>query len=323
MELSHCRLHGAAMGQQIHNHSEMTEKTNAIKDYLWRKKMYLMGRFFPKKLAEYKYRSCFGKSLNWDNPQTIDEKINWAKFNTDTTAWSQLADKYAVRKFVEQRGFKDALVTLYGKWERVEDIDWDSLPDSFVMKMNNGSGDVMICRDKSTFDIAGCKRHFAALMKKKFGYEMSEPHYNRIKPCVIAEELLDSTAQSLPSTSMIDYKFFAFDGKPAYVLVCLNRSGHSVELAVYDMDWHLHPEFSVPTSDCIIHTEPMPQPKAFGRMADMAAKLSEGFPFVRVDLYETGGKPYFGEMTFTPAGGFLHRYTEEFRRILGDKYKLK
>lgn len=300
----------------------MSTNTNAVKDFLWRKKMYVMGRFFPKKLAEYKYRSCFGKPLNWDNPQTIDEKINWAKFHADTSEWPTLADKYAVRTFVEQRGFKDALVTLYGKWDSVDDIEWDRLPDSFAMKMNNGSGDVRICKDKATFDIGECKRHFAKLMKTKFGYDLCEPHYNKIKPCIIAEELLDSSRQSLPSTSLVDYKFLAFDGKPAYILVCLNRAGHDVELALYDLDWNFHPEYSIPTEHCLLHENPLPRPKALDEMTRMAARLSDGFPFVRVDLYEIGGKPYFGEMTFTPAGGFLDYFTEEFRKILGGKYTL-
>lgn len=297
-------------------------ESNTIKEFLWRQKIYFMGRFFPKNLAEYRYKESFGKKLNWDNPQTIDEKINWTKFNTDTSLWSELADKYAVRRFVEQRGLKDTLVGLYGKWDNVDDIDWNNLPSTFVMKMNNGSGDVVICKDKHTLDVEKCKQHFGKLMSSKFGYAMCEPHYNHIKPCIIAEQLLDYKQQSLPSTSLVDYKFFAFDGKVTYVLVCLNRKGHKVELAVYDLDWNFHPEYSIETEMCPLHHEPLPRPMALDEMVKIASRLSEGMPFVRVDLYEIAGKPYFGEMTFTPAGGFLYYFTEEFRHKLGDYYKI-
>ena len=298
-------------------------RNNSLKNAIWQLKIYVLGHFFPKKLVEYRFRSIYKRNIDWKHPQTIDEKINWAKFNTDTSEWTRLADKYEVRKYVRQRGLEDALVPLYGKWKSVEDINWESLPSQFVMKMNNGSGDVMICTDKKHFDVEQCKRHFLKLLKGKFGFEMGEPHYNKIKPLVIAEALLDKHCQSLPSTSLVDYKFFCFDGKPAYVLVCLNRVGHDLELAVYDLEWNFHPEYSVSSEHCVLHNEPLPRPLAFAEMTGMAARLSEGFPFVRVDLYEVGGKPYFGEMTFTPAAGFMYYFTSEFNRILGDKYILK
>ena len=111
----------------------------------------------------------------------------------------------------------------------------------------------------------------------------------------------------------------SFDGRPAYVWVCFNRTSHSTDVAVYDLDWNFHPEFSISTSHYKLCTKTLPRPKALDEMVQMASVLSKGFPFVRVDLYEVGGKPYFGEMTFTPAAGFNTFFSYEFQMVLGNK----
>ena len=295
----------------------------SIRESLWRLKIYILGHYFPKKLVEYRYKDVYGRSLNWNNPQTLDEKVNWSKFYSDTSAWVRLADKYAVREFVKDRGLAESLVQLYGKWNRAEDIDWASLPDKFIMKVNNGSGDVIKCDDKQRLDIPQCVKRLKKQMACSLGYDMGEPHYTRIKPCIIAEQLLDYTHQAFPSTSMIDYKIFSFDGEPAFVQVCLNRRGHVIEIAIYDTDWNFHPEYSVVTKDCLIYNRPLPKPKALPEMLRMASVLSKGFPFVRVDLYEVNDKPYFGEMTFTPAAGFISNFSADFQMLLGSKFRLK
>ena len=189
--------------------------------------------------------------------------------------------------------------------------------------MNNGSGDVIKCDDKQRLDIPKCVKRLKKQMACSLGYDIGEPHYNRIKPCIIAEQLLDYTHQAFPSTSMIDYKIFSFDGEPAFVQVCLNRRGHVIEIAIYDTDWNFHPEYSVVTKDCLIYNRPLPKPKALPEMLRMASVLSKGFPFVRVDLYEVNDKPYFGEMTFTPAAGFISNFSADFQMLLGSKFRLK
>ena len=109
-----------------------------IKKFLWNIKIYILGHYFPKQLIEYRFKGVYNRKFDWNNPQTFDEKVNWSKLMADTTEWPHLADKYAVRKFVEEKGYADSLVTLYGKWDKVEDIDWSKLPDRFVIKVNNG-----------------------------------------------------------------------------------------------------------------------------------------------------------------------------------------
>lgn len=290
-----------------------------IKDILWKIKMTFLGHFFPKKVIDYRFYDAYGRFINWNFPQSLDEKINWLKIYSDTSLWSNLADKYEVRKYVSERGFSDSLVKLYGKWDKVEDIDWNSLPNHFIIKTNNGSGDVIKCYNKNTFDYQKNIKTLKKLLHLKFGYDMGEQQYAKIRPCIIAEELLDSNNQAFKSDSLIDYKFLSFNGKPTYIWVCFNRTHHSTDVAVYDLDWHFHPEFSVSTSHYKLCTKPLPRPKALEEMLHMASVLSKGFPFVRVDLYEVGGKAYFGEMTFTPAAGFNTFFSNNFQMILGKK----
>lgn len=290
-----------------------------IKDILWKIKMTFLGHFFPKKVIDYRFYDAYGRFINWNSPKSLDEKINWLKIYSDTSLWPILADKYEVRKYVSERGFSDSLVKLYGKWDKVEDIDWNSLPNHFIIKTNNGSGDVIKCYNKNTFDYQKSIKTLKKLLHLKFGYDMGEQQYAKIRPCIIAEELLDSNNQAFKSDSLIDYKFLSFNGKPTYIWVCFNRTHHSTDVAVYDLEWHFHPEFSVSTSHYKLCTKPLPRPKALEEMLLMASVLSKGFPFVRVDLYEVGGKAYFGEMTFTPAAGFNTFFSNKFQMILGKK----
>ena len=281
-----------------------------------------LGEYFPKTLATIRYRRIFGKKLNWDNPTNLNEKINWLKFYSDTSQWSILADKYLVREYIEQKGLGDILVKLYGKWDDVEHIEWEKLPDSFVLKMNNGSGDIIVCRDKSSLDIEAIKKLFKNLIKKTYGYTTAEPHYSFMKPCIIAEELLSPVNQATPSTSIIDYKIWCFDGKPECVWACRNREKMTVEVASYDLDWNHHPEHSIYTGHYMKSTIPFNRPKSLDRMLEVASILSEGFPQVRVDLYEVDDKVYFGELTFTSNFGMMEFYTDEYLEYLGSKVNL-
>jgi len=211
------------------------------------------------------------------------------------------------------------LVKLYGKWDRAEQIDWQALPQQFVMKANNGSGDILICTDKSKVNTELETRKFNKILRSRFGYKMAEPHYNKIPPCIIAEELLDIKKQPIKSSSLIDYKIWAFNGKPAYIWACYDRDEHSVQVGVYDLDWIFHPEHSVETRHYKIAKKQLPRPVTLDKMLEAAAILSKGFPQVRVDLYEVDGKAYFGELTFTSNGGFNNFYTDGFLKELGDQ----
>lgn len=284
-----------------------------VRDHLFN----MMAHCAPRKFAGVLYKRAFHRPLNWSDPQDINEKINWLKFYGDTSLWTQLADKYCVREYVQERGLADLLIPLYGHWDQVEEIDWKSLPAQFVMKTNNGSGDVLICKDKSTLDIAEWSRHFKKMLKLKFGYFQAEPHYNLIPPCIIAEKYLSADKQPLHSSSIIDYKVWSFDGKPAYVWVCYNRTHDGTDVAVYDTDWTFHPEYSISTPHYRLTDKQVPRPQTLPQMLNAAAVLSKGHPQVRVDFYEVEGKLYFGEMTMTAAAGFNDFYSDIFLKELG------
>lgn len=281
-----------------------------------------LGKHYPKLLVSILYRIAFGKRIDWDDPRTLNEKIHWLKFNTDTSLWTLLADKYRVREYVSQRGCEDLLVNLYGVWTDSSEIDWDSLPQKFVMKSNCSCGDVRICTDKSKIDKQEWEEHFAKAMRNKLGYERGEPHYNAIEPVVIAEELLDISKQSIKTSSLIDYKIWCFNGVPHHILVCSNRTKETLELAVFDLEWNYHPEKSVFTEHYKAPTQILPKPQTLNYMLECAGKLSNGLPQVRVDFYEVDGKTYFGEMTMTAGGAFIDYYTDDFMLEMGDLISL-
>lgn len=276
----------------------------------------------PIQVARLKYYYKFHRMPDFEHPRDLNEKINWLKFYGDTSRWADLADKYKVREFVESVGLGDTLVKLYGKWDNANEIDWDNLPNQFVLKVNNGCGDVLICKDKAKLDKQAVVNTYNKLLNTKYGDVSGEPHYAKIKPCIIAEELLDIEAQSIKSSSLIDYKVWCLNGKPYCIWCAWNRKGHSADSGIYDTNWNYHPEWSVFSSTFKEGDTRLPKPQSLNKMLEVASKLSAGFPILRVDLYEVGGKVYFGELTFTSLGGFMDYLTPETLLEMGNKVKI-
>ena len=285
-----------------------------------------MGNHCPELLLKIRYRYVFRKALNLKNPQGLNEKIIWAKLYSDTTRWVELADKLKVRDYVEKAGLGDSLVRLYAVWYSKEDIDFDTLPETFIIKANNGDGkgtNWIIRKAELTpekkveyIDMIG-----EWLNRKNIGALHAEPHYKHMRPCVIAEEVL---MLQDGETSLTDYKIWCFNGKAYYIWICNDRNagGNSAHVMTYDLEWNAHPEFSVFNSD-YQQGEIMAKPKNLEQMIDIAERLSQGFPELRVDLYNVGGKIYFGELTFTSQGGFMDYFTPEFNRLLGEKFSIE
>lgn len=294
-----------------------------INKLFWNTAHLILGKFAPRYLVSLLHWRVNRKWIDWKNPKTVDEKIQWLKFYGDSSQWSRLADKYAVREYVKEKGLEHILIPLYSKWENAEDINWNTLPNQFVMKTNHGSGDALICKDKKTLNTSYWTKFFNDQLKLKFGITMGEPHYDKIKPCIIAEQYLDSSKQETKSSSPVDYKIWCFDGKPAYIWACHNRTKHSCVVGVYDLDWNFLPEYSVSQEHYILSKEPIPRPAHLKEMLEYATILTKGFPVVRMDMYEVDNKVYFGEMTFTPASGSNTFYTEEFLNILGSLCSIK
>lgn len=277
----------------------------------------------PIRVAKLRYLYVMRKWPHFEHPHDLNEKINYLKFYGDTSQWPSLSDKYAVREYVKERlGRDDCLVKLYGKWDSVEEIDWEGLPNQFVMKCNNGSGDVLICKDKRQLDIEATKDYFQKMLHRKFGVASGEPHYALIKPCIIAEELLDTSTQPCGSSSLVDYKIWCFDGKPHNICCYSNRHGHDANVGVYGLDWQYHPEYSIFTPHHQEAKQPLPKPSCLKEMLDIASKLSKGFPEVRVDLYEVKGHVYFGELTFTSHSGWMDYFTQQYLDETGELIKI-
>ena len=285
-----------------------------------------MGNHCPETLLKIRYRYVFKKPLNLKNPQDLNEKILWAKLYSDTSQWTELADKRKVRDYVEKIGLGDTLVKLYATWYRKEDVNFDELPETFIIKANNGDGkgtNKIIRKSELT---AEKKAEYIAMIgewlsRKNIGALHAEPHYKNMKPCVIAEEVLPLEPGN---TSLTDYKMWCFNGKAYYTRVYSNRNekGNSADVMTYDMNWNAHPEVSLSNSD-YQQGNLIPKPKNFDRMVEIAERLSKGFPEVRVDLYNIDGKIYFGELTFTSQGGFMDNLTEKFKLELGSKFDIQ
>lgn len=260
-----------------------------------------------------------GKTLNLKDPQTFEEKQQWLKLHDQHPEYSELVDKLAVRKHIDECLGKGHCFPLLGVWDRFEDIDFKSLPDEFALKCNHDSGSTKIIHNKSFLtesDISALEKHFNARLKQDFFKAGREYPYKGIKPCIIAEQLMHD-AQN-PEKDIEDYKFFCFDGEPKIMFVATDRST-DCRFDFFDMDFHhlditnIHPQSG----------KTIEKPAQFDKMKQIAAKLSKGMKFVRVDLYQLNGNVYFGEYTFFHGGGFCEFYPKEWENRLGEWIQLE
>jgi len=276
----------------------------------------------PKKAVNMKWNRFYRRKFPWKNPRTLDEKMTWLSVMTDTSKWTEYSDKYEVRKYIESLGLKDILTECYGVWDRAEDIDFNNLPDKFVVKCTHDCGSTIVIRDKSKMNKQEVVDFLQAHLDVNYGYEWCELHYTKIKPRVIAESLIemDSTGD------LIDYKINCIHGKPQYVEVIYGRelksdggSNHAV-FDLYDIHtWQPMRQYKTNLDD---NFRDVPRPENLEKMIEVAEKISQGFPQVRVDLYNVNGRIYFGEMTFFSASGMNNDLSREFQLMIGDRIHL-
>lgn len=274
----------------------------------------------PKEQAEILHRKYFKRNLDWEHPHDLNEKIRWMQFYTNTDDWSRLADKYAVREYIQKKGYGNILVKLYGKWDNAKDIDFESLPKSFILKTNHGSGEIIAIKDKRNVNLEKIRRKMQKYLETPFGIMTAEPHYLKIKPCIIAEELLVQDGHL--SSSLIDYKFFCFHGNPVACGVFYDRNmkNHRNGMTPYDMEWNKHEEWR--KKSLTTQFKDIPKPLTFEQMKQACHDLASQFPFVRMDFYEVNGHLYFGEFTFTPAGLSGGSFTQERMEEWGELLKI-
>lgn len=275
-----------------------------------------LGRFAPKCLASFVYHRETGHKLNWEHPEDINQVIQVLKFSDYAKEWPLLADHYAVRYYVKDCGLQDILIPLYGTWKRAEDINFDSLPDSFVLKTNHGCGSAIFVKDKSSINKSEICIQLNRWMREKTGLVSAEYHYLKIEPVIMAVELLQN--DNPKSTSIIDYKVWCFNGEPYCVMVCADRfSDSGVKFSFYDLNWTIIPDMpdGPHKGDRVV----LDKPHCFDKMIDASRKLSKGQPQMRVDFYEVQGKLFFGELTMTSLGGYMNYISPKYLKIMGEQ----
>lgn len=260
------------------------------------------------------YREKIGHEPDLEHPKRFTEKIQYRKLYDHNPLYSTLADKYAVREWVRDKIGEEHLIPLLGVWDRAEDIDFDQLPDSFVLKTNNACGTNIIIRNKKSVNRKPIIKLLNTWLAFPFWAQGGEFHYKDIPPKIIAEKYMQSDdLDDLP-----DYKFFCFHGKPYCCGVIIDRK-HGAKQRIYDMNW-TQQVWSIGYHD--INAESIEKPAQFKAMLALVEKLCEGFSHVRVDLYLTGQEIYFGEMTFTTGSGYDPFVPDEYDFILGEQWKI-
>lgn len=276
------------------------------------------GLFSDKQYISLQYKLRMGRDIDWKCPKTFTEKIQWLKLYNRKQKYSVMVDKYAVKDYVRDLIGDKYIIPTLGVWDSVDDINFDLLPDKFVLKTTHGGGGagVIICKDKASLDIVNVKNRLNKSMKQKIYKYNREWPYKNVKPRIIAEQYLEDNCGS---GNLIDYKFFCFNGKVRFFKIDLGRfidhranyySPDCELLPFGEMVYPPNPEVSVQI------------PNNLDKMIELAEKLAKGIPFLRADFYNVNGCIYFGELTFYPAGGFGRFTPDEWDKTIGNMLTL-
>ena len=268
---------------------------------------------YPEELKLW-YKRVMKEDLDLDNPKTYNEKTQWMKLYDLTPLKTRLADKYLVRDWVKKKIGEEYLIPLLGVWDSFDEIDFDKLPDQFVLKANHGSGWNIIVKDKATFDKEDARKKFDVWMHTNFAFRAGlELHYMNIPPKIIAEKYIEN------AEGLKDFRFYCFNGKPLQVWVDIFSGTPEHLRSIFDMNWNLlNMKCTWPEGGDLLREKP----KNFELMKKFAELLSKDFAFVRVDFFEVEGKLYMGEMTFTPMSGTGRFEPKSWDTILGDMLTL-
>lgn len=270
-----------------------------------------------KKYLEKKFEAEFGYKLDLNNPLTFNEKIQWLKLYDRNPRYTMMVDKYLVREYIADKIGEEYLIPLIGVWDDPEEIDFEHLPNRFVLKCNHNSGlGMYICHDKAQMDVKKVKDILKQGLRQDYYLSGREWPYKDVDRKIICEKYItDSGDKSLSKNDELkDYKLMCFNGIVKCSFVCANRfSKEGLHLTFFDREWNEMPfEREYPKI-----TSWVPRPCNYEKMIELAEKLSEGIPFVRVDFYESEGNIYFGELTFYPGGGFERFSPVEWDYTLG------
>lgn len=260
------------------------------------------------------YHMYFDKKLNLDDPKTFNEKLQWLKLYDRKPIYTTMVDKYEVKKYVADIIGEEYIIPTLGVWDSFDEIDFDALPDQFVLKCTHDSGGLVICRDKEKLDISAAKKKLEDCLKREFFYTGREWPYKNVKPRIIAENYMkDSKTEKLR-----DYKFFCFNGEPKMIYISEGMDDHSTaQMSFYDLEGKKMPFHRADYLSFAVNPD---MPETLPEMIDLSrlfAKKTE-CPFVRIDFYCVNGKTYFSEITFFHGSGFSLFEPEEWDLKLGE-----
>lgn len=259
----------------------------------------IVTQFLPDKMfINIKYFHHFKNLPDLKNPKTFNEKLQWLKLYDRRPEYIRMVDKYEAKSFIASIIGEDYIIPNYGVWDSFNDIDFDILPNQFVMKTTHDCGGVVICKDKQSFDREGAKKFLESHMSYNYFYEGREWPYKNVKPRILAEKYMEN----LSSGDLKDYKVFAFDGeaKALYIASDRQNADEETKFDFFDMDFnHLDIRNGHPNSRLACE-----KPKNLEIMKEIAEKISKGFPHIRVDFYEVNGRLFVGELTLFHMSGF-------------------
>ena len=275
-----------------------------------------MAPIIPDRLyLRWLFRLKMGKKLNLDNPQTFSEKLQWLKLYNRKPEYTQMVDKYEAKKYVANIIGEEYIIPTLGVWDKFDDINFDALPNQFVLKTTHGGGNtgVVICRDKSTFDIVSAKKKLNKSLRNSIYLKYREWPYKNVPRKIIAEALIGNG-------EIDDYKFSCYNGEATDVMICMDRGSGDTKFYFFDSNWELlrynKRGLAAPKGFSL------PQPQKLDKMFEIAGVLSKGIPYLRVDLYNIGGKIYFGETSFYPQSGFDANLLPQTEALFGSRIKL-
>ena len=260
------------------------------------------------------YFAHFKKFCNLKNPKTYNEKLNWLKLHDKNPIYTRIVDKFEAKEYVKDIIGDQYIIPTLGVWDNFDDIDFDELPQQFVLKCTHDSEGLVIVKDKDKLDKEMAKNKIESALKQNFFYIGREWPYKNVKPRIIAEKYMEDHIDG----ELRDYKFFCFDGEPKAMFVASDRASDNVKFDYFDLNFnHLDIKQKYPHAE-----QPLRKPVTFEKMIELSKVLSKGFPHVRVDFYEVDGQLYFGELTFYHFSGFMPFEPNKWDKIFGDWIKL-
>lgn len=295
----------------------LTNKLRKILEYIKRPQYILLWldrkriiTLDDEKFLKTLYEKTLKKELNLENPKTFNEKLQWLKLYDRNPEYIKMVDKYDVKEYVSNIIGNEYIIQTLGIYDKFEDINFEQLPDKFIIKCTHDSASTVICKDKKTFNYEEAKNKINKCLKKNYFYEGREWPYKSVKPRIIIEKYMEDSIEEV----LRDYKFMCFNGKVRCSFVCSNRySKDGINVDFFDMEWKKMPfERHYKNSNVDIA-----KPINYELMIELSEKLSKNIPFVRVDWYEINGKVYFGELTFYPGNGLEEFTPEKYDDILG------